>query len=135
MATNEELLSRWIIVGAILLALGVAFGAFGAHALKGKLDTYAVSVYEKAVLYHLVHAVGIISVCALSASGLVSAPAVARICCILTFGVLIFSGSLYVLSVSGIRWLGAITPIGGTAFIAAWILLAYEAYKTGSASG
>ena len=113
---------NWTAVGAFLLALAVAFGAFGAHGLRNKLDAYSMSVYEKAVFYHFVHALGIVLVALLARTNALSLPAQTRIAWLLFLGILIFSGSLYALAISGVRVLGAITPIGGLAFIAGWLL-------------
>lgn len=117
---------NWGITGAILMALAVAFGAFGAHGLRNRLDAYSMSVYEKAVFYHFVHALGILLVYLLARTTAISAAGQARSGWLLFIGIILFSGSLYALAISGIRTLGAITPIGGVAFIAGWIVLAYE---------
>jgi uncharacterized membrane protein YgdD (TMEM256/DUF423 family) len=117
---------NWSAVAALLLAIAVALGAFGAHGLKGRLDEYALSVYEKAVFYHFIHALGILLVSVLARSNALSASAENRVAWILFIGILFFSGSLYALAVSGVRILGAITPIGGIAFIAGWVWLAIE---------
>ena len=111
------------------MALAVAAGAFGAHGLRNKLDAYSMSVYEKAVFYHFVHALGILLLAVLARSGAITTSGQARAGWLLFVGILIFSGSLYALAVSGIRVLGAITPIGGVAFIAGWLVLAYEAMR------
>ena len=111
---------NWSAIGAVALALAVMFGAFGAHSLRGRLDEYSLGVYEKAVFYHFIHAIGLLVVPLLLKDG------GSRVCWLLLAGILIFSGSLYALSITGIRTLGAITPIGGLAFIAAWILLAWD---------
>jgi uncharacterized membrane protein YgdD (TMEM256/DUF423 family) len=82
------------------------------------------SVYERAVFYHFIHAMGLVIVSILLRLGAVSLTAGSWVCALLLIGVVLFSGSLYLLAVTGIRWLGAITPIGGLSFIAAWVLLA-----------
>jgi uncharacterized membrane protein YgdD (TMEM256/DUF423 family) len=120
----------WSAVASILLGLAVALGAFGAHALKGRLDAYSMGVYEKAVFYHFIHALGLLVVSLLPKAGVLGIPAANAVCALLAAGILIFSGSLYVLAMSGVRALGAITPIGGLAFIAAWVLLAYLLIRT-----
>ena len=120
---------NWSAVGAVLLAVGVMLGAFGAHALRDKLDAYAMGIWEKAVFYHFVHGIGLLVVPLLARAQLLSETATDRVCWLLVAGVLIFSGSLYALAVSGMRVLGAITPIGGTAFIAAWLVLAWELFR------
>jgi uncharacterized membrane protein YgdD (TMEM256/DUF423 family) len=115
---------NWTATGAIGLALGVILGAFGAHGLRTRLDAYSMSVYERAVFYHFIHAMGMLVVSLLPRLGIVSLTAASWVCALLLTGVVIFSGSLYLLAVTGIRGLGAITPIGGLSFIAAWALLA-----------
>lgn len=116
---------NWTAVAAVALGLAVMLGAFGAHALKDKLDAYSMGVYEKAVFYHFVHALGLLIVSVLARMGAVSASAGGWVCGLLLAGIVIFSGSLYALAMSGVRVLGAITPIGGLSFIAAWFLLAW----------
>jgi uncharacterized membrane protein YgdD (TMEM256/DUF423 family) len=117
---------NWSAIGAFLLALAVALGAFGAHGLRGRLDEYSMSVYEKAVFYHFIHAIGILIVTTMVRSLELPAVTQNRICWLLFLGILFFSGSLYALAVSGVRILGAITPAGGLAFIAAWLWLGLE---------
>jgi uncharacterized membrane protein YgdD (TMEM256/DUF423 family) len=112
------------------MAAAVMLGAFGAHALRTRLDAYATGIWEKAVFYHFIHAIGLIVVPLLSRAELVSTQGANRACWLLVAGVLIFSGSLYTLAISGIRTLGAITPLGGTAFIAAWLVLAWELMRS-----
>jgi len=106
--------------------LAVAFGAFGAHGLRGRLDAYSMDVYERAVFYHFIHAIGLLAVPLFARLNLASDAGAARVCWLLFAGILLFSGSLYTLAISGVRALGAVTPFGGVAFIAAWALLAYE---------
>lgn len=112
------------------MALGVGLGAFGAHGLRNRLDASMLEVYHTAVLYHFLHALGILLVAALARAGAITATDQDRVCWLLLLGILIFSGSLYALSISGIRVLGAITPIGGVALIAGWILLFVNALRT-----
>lgn len=109
------------------MAVGVALGAFGAHGLKTRLDAYSMSVYEKAVFYHFINALGMLLIALLARTSIISVGAQNRVCWLLLAGIILFSGSLYTLAISGIRVLGAITPIGGIAFIAGWLILAYEA--------
>lgn len=116
---------NWSAIGAILLALAVMIGAFGAHALQDRLDAYSKGVYETGVMYHFFHALGLLVVSFLPRIGALSASRTAWVCALLLAGVVLFSGSLYALALSGVRILGAVTPIGGVAFIAAWLLLAY----------
>jgi uncharacterized membrane protein YgdD (TMEM256/DUF423 family) len=115
---------NWTAAGAILMGLGVAIGAFGAHGLEGRLDAYSLDVYKTAVLYHFFHALGLLVVSLMPRAGALSEPAAGRICALLLAGIVIFCGSLYALAISGVRTLGAVTPIGGLAFLAAWFWLA-----------
>jgi uncharacterized membrane protein YgdD (TMEM256/DUF423 family) len=117
---------NWSVVGAIGLGLAVILGAFGAHGLRGRLDAYSMTVYEKAVFYHFIHALGILIVSILPRASMLPQAAASWVCALLCAGILLFSGSLYVLALSGVRALGAITPLGGLCFIAAWLLLAYR---------
>jgi uncharacterized membrane protein YgdD (TMEM256/DUF423 family) len=113
---------NWTAVGAILLALAVAIGAFGAHGLRGKIDDYSMSIYERAVFYHFVHALGILIVSLLPRYA-------AAVRWLLLAGIVLFSGSLYVLAVTGVRAFGAVTPFGGVSFIAAWLVLAWSVVR------
>lgn len=121
---------NWSGVGAVMLAIGVSLGAFGAHALRARFDAYAMDIWEKAVFYHFIHALGLLVVPVLARTGAIGSAASDRVCWLLIAGILIFSGSLYTLAITGIRTLGAITPFGGTAFIAAWLILAWELFRT-----
>jgi uncharacterized membrane protein YgdD (TMEM256/DUF423 family) len=121
---------NWTGVGALGLGLAVMLGAFGAHALRSRFDAYANGIWEKAVFYHFIHVLGLLIVPVLARTGAISPEGANRVCWLLVAGVLIFSGSLYALALSGVRALGAVTPIGGTAFIAAWLLLAWELFRT-----
>jgi len=118
------------MVGAVFMALAVAMGAFGAHALKDRLDEYSQSVYEKAVFYHFVHGIGILLVSLLARTGVLSASGTERAGWLMALGIVLFSGSLYALAISGVRVLGAVTPFGGVAFILGWALLAYDAARS-----
>lgn len=109
--------------GSVGMLLAVMFGAFGAHALKNTLAPERMAVYETAVNYHFYHALGLLAVGVMALH--IPESAVLRWAGILMIaGVLLFSGSLYALSLSGHRWLGAITPFGGLAFLTAWLLFA-----------
>jgi uncharacterized membrane protein YgdD (TMEM256/DUF423 family) len=109
-----------IIIGiaAILMAIAVAAGAFGAHALKNLLSPERLETWQTAVQYHAWHALGLflIALVGMQFDVTITWPA-----SLILAGILIFSGSLYTLCLSGIGWMGAITPIGGVAFIAGWI--------------
>lgn len=118
-------MKTFILMGAVAMALGVMLGAFGAHGLKNRLAPDLLAVYHTGVQYHLYHALGLLLVGVL----IQQFPAIGGLRTggwLLLAGILIFSGSLYVLAISGIRWLGAITPIGGTAFIAGWLWIAWS---------
>jgi uncharacterized membrane protein YgdD (TMEM256/DUF423 family) len=108
--------------------LAVALGAFGAHALRDRLDAYSLGVFETAVQYQFYHSLALLGVgiLLLNAPGATLLRASAVLFCV---GILIFSGSLYVLSFSGLRWLGAVTPLGGLAFLAGWACLAAAAWS------
>ena len=116
---------NWNAISAIFLAVAVATGAFGAHGLRDKLDAYSMGVWEKAVFYHFVHSLGMLVVSLLPRTQTFPSDSAANVCWLLAVGVLVFSGSLYVLAITGVRTLGMITPVGGVAFIAAWLLLAW----------
>ncbi|MGH9592872.1 MAG: DUF423 domain-containing protein [Bryobacteraceae bacterium] len=123
---------NWTATAAIMLALGVILGAFGAHGLQDRLDAYSMTVYEKAVFYHFIHALGLLAAALMVRMRLISAAAGAWVCWLLLAGIVLFSGSLYVLAVTGVRTLGAVTPFGGASFIAAWIVMAVCALKSRS---
>ncbi|MBQ0724938.1 MAG: DUF423 domain-containing protein [Cycloclasticus sp.] len=116
-----------ISLGAILAFFAVAFGAFGAHGLKNTLTPDLLAIYHTAVDYQLWHAIGLLII------GLIQQQNASRLlpkaAWFMFAGILIFSGSLYALSLSGIKPLGAITPIGGASFLIAWALLAYASFK------
>ncbi|MBU9710873.1 DUF423 domain-containing protein [Evansella tamaricis] len=119
----------FLMLGSISSFLFVVLGAFGAHALKPKLEAGGyLATYETAVQYHMIHSLAIIAVAILTqhlnATGLLHGAGWAFL-----VGIIIFSGSLYVLSVTGISILGAITPIGGLAFLVGWGLLFLAAWN------
>lgn len=120
---------NYVFWGGVMLALGVGIGAFGAHGLQGKLDAYSMDIYQRAVLYHYVHALGLLLVGALAASNAIS-PTLARWAgLLLLIGIVFFSGSLYILALTGNRTWGAVTPIGGVCIIAGWVVLAVSGLK------
>jgi uncharacterized membrane protein YgdD (TMEM256/DUF423 family) len=121
---------NWTSTAAIMLALAVAIGAFGAHGLQGRLDAYSMGVYEKAVMYHFFHALGMLAVPLLVRAGLLSESGGNWIGWLLLAGIVLFSGSLYALAITGVRTLGAVTPFGGVSFIAAWLVLAICALRS-----
>ena len=122
---------RWILATASLLSMAaVIIGAFGAHALKGKIETDMLRVYETGVLYHFLHALAL-GLVGLAANSDKYPHGWLKIAAILFIvGIVLFSGSLYALSVIGIRRLGMVTPLGGLTFGAGWIALTIAALKS-----
>ena len=110
-------------LGAVLAFLTVSAGAFGAHAVRSRLSPDLLDVFETAARYHFFHALGVI------VAGFAAArwpgTAVYLAGWLFVAGIILFSGSLYLLSLTGVRWLGAITPFGGVAFLAGWLCLAW----------
>ncbi|MEC0126842.1 DUF423 domain-containing protein [Paenibacillus pabuli] len=121
---------KWMMVGAVLTMLSVAIGAFGAHMLKDQIGADAIAVYETGVQYHMIHAIALLII-GLTAGQLGPSAKLKWAARLLFVGIIIFSGSLYVLSISGNKMLGAITPIGGVAFIVGWLLLAIDVWQRG----
>lgn len=124
-------MKRLVLTGAILGFLGVAVGAFGAHGLKNVLDEEAMEIYHTGVQYHLVHVLAILFAALLSdkLQGTRGERDAFRAGWCFAAGILLFSGSLYLLAVSGIKPLGAVTPLGGVLFLAGWGLLAAAALR------
>lgn len=126
---------KWLFTGFVMMAVGVALGAFGAHGLKARLSAYHLGIFEKAVFYHFIHSLGIIVA---AFAGNFIHPSWSRKAALLLFlGVLGFAGSLYLLATAELlgiqswrRILGPITPLGGTCFIAGWLLLAAAVWKS-----
>jgi uncharacterized membrane protein YgdD (TMEM256/DUF423 family) len=118
----------FITLASLSGMLAVAFGAFGAHALKNRLDDYAMGVFQTAVQYHFYHSLALLAV-GIIALNYPQAALLRSSGWLFTLGIVVFSGSLYMLSFSGLRWLGAVTPIGGLAFIAGWGCLAAASWK------
>jgi uncharacterized membrane protein YgdD (TMEM256/DUF423 family) len=115
----------FLLAGAVAGLVAVAFGAFGAHGLRGRLTPEMLAVFETGVRYHMYHALALLAVAALSPH--MPGKAIAAAGWLFVAGIVIFSGSLYLLAVTGVTILGAITPIGGVAFIAGWASLAIAA--------
>ena len=111
-----------LIAGAIFMALAVALGAFGAHALKKVLTPEMLTIYHTGVEYQFYHALGLLIIGVIGFQ--VKSRYIGWAAILITIGIILFSGSLYVLALTGIKGLGAITPIGGVSFIAGWIFLA-----------
>ncbi len=121
------MVAGWFATGAALCGLGVLLGAFGAHGLRARLSPEMLVVFETGVRYHLIHGLAVLAV-AWAASRWTSA-LINAAGWLFVAGILIFSGSLYVLSISGVRWLGAVTPIGGLCFTIGWLVLAIGAMR------
>jgi uncharacterized membrane protein YgdD (TMEM256/DUF423 family) len=115
-------------LASIFLAVAVACGAFGAHALRDSVPASDLAIWEKAVLYHFIHGIGALFV-ALVVSPRISHRLALGICALFLVSICIFSGSLYLLVLLNQRWLGMITPLGGTGFIVAWLLLGAQLLK------
>ncbi len=118
----------FVAIGSLSAMTAVGLGAFGAHILKERLSAPMLEVYHTAVFYHLLHAVGLVLV-GIVAHLLPESTPVRWAGWLLAAGTLLFSGSLYLLAVSGVRWLGAITPLGGLSFLAGWALLAFAVLR------
>ena len=117
----------YIITGSVFAALAILFGAFGSHALKEKLTLEQLEIYDIATRYLMFHALGIFVIGILGyqvPSELLTWPL-----SLMIFGILIFSGSLYLISLAGYKKLGMVTPIGGLALIISWLMVAYNIYK------
>ncbi|MFB6286033.1 MAG: DUF423 domain-containing protein [Candidatus Bipolaricaulia bacterium] len=117
----------FVALGALLAGIGVAAGAFGAHGLRDRLSSEMLAIFETGVRYHLIHALALMITAWATTrweSGLIPVAG-----WLFVVGIVVFSGSLYALSLTETRWLGAITPIGGAAFVVGWILLAWAALR------
>ncbi len=118
----------FITLASLSGMLAVILGAFGAHALKARLDQYSQGVWETAVQYHFYHALALLAV-GIVALGQPQSTLLRSSGWLFLIGTLVFSGSLYLLALTGTRWLGAVTPIGGLAFIGGWACLAVASWK------
>ena len=117
----------YIITGSVFAALAILFGAFGSHALKEKLTLEQLEIYDIATRYLMFHALGIFAIGILGYQ--VPSEVLAWPLLLMVFGILIFSGSLYLISLAGYKKLGMVTPIGGLALIISWLMVAYNIYK------
>ena len=131
--TGRSLSQRFLVLGTVFAGLAVAVGAFGAHALKDILDEHRLQVFDTATRYQMYHAFGLCIVAwaidrypgqRLEQSGW-----------LFTIGILLVSGSLYVVSLAGVRWMGAVTPIVGAAFLAGWLLFGWRIWRLARATG
>ena len=127
---QESRISRWVlVVGAGFAMLAVMIGAFAAHGLKHVLDAYQLGLFETAARYQMYHAIGLLIVGVISTIPQFSPRWLKAAACAFILGIALFSGSLYLLALSGIKWLGAITPLGGVAFLFGWLALIVAALK------
>lgn len=117
-------------IGAVLAGLSVAFGAFASHALKAKLAESALAVFETGARYQMYHALGLIAIALLLLKTEAPQPLLTTAGFGFIAGTVLFSGSLYSLSLTGIKWLGAIAPLGGAAFLIGWGCLAVAAFQS-----
>ena len=120
---------RFAMLGALSAAVAVAAGAFGAHALKTRVEPRLLEVFETAARYQMYHALALFAVAWLVGQGGRAAAAAGPAGWLFVAGTLLFSGSLYAMTFSGVRALGAITPLGGVCFLAGWVLLAVAASR------
>ena len=118
--------SGWLATGAVAAGVGVALGAFGAHGLKSRVEPQMLAVFETGVRYHLYHALALLAVAWAASRSTSALPGAAGWAFLV--GIVLFSGSLYLLVFTGTKWLGAITPLGGLAFLVGWVLLAASAF-------
>lgn len=123
-------MSSWLLIAAINGALAVGFGAFGAHGLQGRIDARGLEVFETGARYHMYHALAI-GLSAFAMRGAAATPARAAAGLFLA-GIVLFSGSLYLLALTGTRAFAFVTPFGGLAFLAGWIALAFAATRISS---
>lgn len=119
---------RFLLSSALAAFLAVALGAFAAHGLRGRLDDHAMEIFQIGVRYHFYHALGL-GLIALLARHYPGSTRLRWAGWLMLGGIAIFSGSLYLLAVSGAGWLGMVTPFGGLAFLAGWLLLAWFAWR------
>lgn len=122
---------RWLLIGAGLAGLGVAAGAFGAHALDGRIAADLLEVFETGSRYHVIHALAllVVGLACRSSEGETAIRWWNAAGWLFAAGILVFGGSLYALALTGRRWLGAVTPLGGVCFLAGWVAVAIAASR------
>lgn len=121
-------MNAWLMVAAVNGALAVAAGAFAAHGLSGRLDAHALEIFETGARYHMYHALAL-GLAAFAMRGAAAMPAQAA-CSFFLAGIVLFSGSLYLLALTGMRAFAFVTPFGGFAFLIGWIALAWAAARS-----
>jgi len=119
-------MNRWLGVGAALAGLAVALGAFGAHGLKSSVPAENLEWWHTGANYHLAHALAICLVALASRAGVGKGKSLP----LFVAGIVLFSGSLYLMTITSMRWLGAITPLGGVGFIGGWMWFAWDAFRS-----
>ena len=120
-------MKTWLIIGALLAGLSVLVGAFGAHGLKSRVTPLDLGIFETGVKYQMYHSLGLILIGIIGfffRHDILTIPAI-----LLFFGTIIFSGSLYLIVLTNLRWLGAVTPIGGIFLVLGWILLSVNLFR------
>jgi len=120
---------RWVALAAANALIAVGAGAFGAHALQDRLDLERRMIFEVAARYQMYHALALFVIAFVSAAGPARLARASGIC--MVAGIVLFSGSLYALSLTGLSKLGAVTPIGGSLFMVGWLLLAFAGLRAG----
>ena len=123
-------MKTWLIIGACLAGVSVLFGAFGAHGLKTRVSSDDLGIFETAVRYQMYHSLGILFISTLGITKSFPDNILLIPTYLMIAGIIIFSGSLYILVLTSTRWLGAITPIGGGLLIFSWFLLAFNIYRS-----
>jgi len=122
------MLKTGILLGSFFSLTTIALGAFGAHALKDQLNEYGKSIFEKAVLYQMFHSLAIFIVALLNRY--FDSVNLTVVIWLFVAGIILFSGSLYILAITQVKWLGAITPIGGVLFMVGWVLLIFKTFSS-----
>ncbi len=125
--STTPMASTVLAAGSMLAFLAVLAGAFGAHGLKNMLSDYEMEVFKTAVQYHMMHALAILLVGVLMRQS--PETTLSAVAWLMVAGIVLFSGSLYVLAISGQKWLGAVTPLGGLCFLLAWLMLLWAMLK------
>jgi len=133
-AGARPLWRRCIVAGALLMAVGVLLGAFGAHVLQSQLEPRRFASFQTGVQYHVLHALGLLTV-GLVARVTRETPSLRWSARLMLAGIAFFSGSIYLMTAGAPRWLGMVTPLGGLSFMAAWALLAWHALRSAQGSG
>ena len=129
---SRSLSQQFLVLGTVFAGVAVAAGAFGAHGLSKTLDEHRLQVFDTATRYQMYHAVGLCIVA--WAIDRYPRQRLEQTGWLFTLGILLFSGSLYVVSLAGIRWMGAVTPIGGAAFLAGWLLFGWRIWNQTSST-